>query len=159
MVTVSNIPKPEGGFYQVGDKLETKEQAIAFAQAVGWQFFQYLCESSLIKDHQGSGVSIYDVEHGVCLPYTIKGFLPEHTATATTPNPPLTFDEAMELKEVYLDEPKGTVYGLSPYLEREAACGEFWSMRDATIIDLAVRRGNVYAHDPAIHPPTPRKEG
>ena len=75
-----------------------------------------------------------------------------------TINPPLTFEEAMELKEVYLDEPKGSVYGLSPYLEREAACGEFWSIGDACTIDLCVRYGKVYAHDPAVVAPTERSE-
>lgn len=78
---------------------------------------------------------------------------------ATTPNPPLTFEEAIALNELYLDEGKHVSCGLSPYMERDAGCGEFWSIGDATVIDFATRHGKVYAHDPEIHPPTPREEG
>jgi hypothetical protein len=128
---ISKITKLKGGFYKVGDKLTSRE----------------------------SDESPTDIARGIGLPYTTKGFLPEHTATATTSNPPLAFDEAMELREVYLDEPNGVSFGLSTYMERDAGCGEFWSIGDAVKIDLAVRRGHVYAHDPEVHPPTSREDG
>jgi hypothetical protein len=96
MTNVSNIPKPDGGFYQVGDKLETKEQAIAFAQAVGWEFFDdYIDDDDLLIEKFGNSI-VYSKNKipGHLLPLTIVGFLPEHTAK---PNPPLTFEEALEL--------------------------------------------------------------
>ena len=78
--------------------------------------------------------------------------LPEHTATATTPNPPLTADECLG-KEVWAYD--STIPRLLPTLHRH----------DATASDyhsLLIRLGSglcYYAHDPALHPPTPREEG
>ena len=163
MTTISNIPKPDGGFYQVGDKLATKEEAIAFAQAVGWEFFRYIGDTNFMTEITGGSVTNHDARTGLRLPYTIRGLLPEHIATATTPNPPLTFGEAIEQPILYLD-----FRGIRVRSDDSSEQIEWmlvshdrgdWSIADAQKIDIAVRRGNVYAHDPALHPPTPREDG
>jgi hypothetical protein len=88
--------------------------------------------------------------------------LPEHTATATTPNPALTFEEAIKEPMLYLDFSGMRVESDDSSEKIECMCVSHerasWPISEATKIDLAVRRGNVYAHDPALHPPTPRED-
>jgi serine/threonine protein phosphatase PrpC len=158
-MTMSNIHKPEGGFYQVGDELATKEQAIAFLKAVGWLSYKYFTNSKLLVDCENDSAkcSVTPFCDGL-LPYTIKGFLPEHTATATTPNPPLTFEEAMELDTVFADHRSLPIQDNCVFILRKDGLTN-WPADDLVWIDLVVRRGKVYALDPATHPPTPREDG
>ena len=95
MTTTSTIINPVTGQpYKVGDVLETKEQAIAFAKTVGWEFCFYFSNRHLLKDSQGDSIGCLGDFSSDYMPYTIVGFLPHHVATAT-PNPPLTADECM----------------------------------------------------------------
>jgi hypothetical protein len=163
-MTISNIPKPDGGFYQVGDVLATKEQAVAFAEAVGWRFFMYCTNCDLLCDCHKYEVLSREIEIAQGLPYTIIGFLPEHTATATPPNPPLTFEEVIaleqthKLNEVYLQWNDKLNITL-PFQILPSQCGGFY-LDDLKSIDCCLRwGGKVYAHDPDVYPPTQKEEG
>jgi len=161
MMTMSNMPKPDGGFYKVGDALATEEQAIAFAQAVGWKIIFYIGDSSLLRCKDNTALTGGELRGGYNLPYTIKGFLPEHTATATTPNPPLTFEEAIELSDLWLVWPEKIKYGaFDVYNITKGGNPDWWHASVALYIDKCIQwGGKVYGDDPATHPPTPREEG
>jgi hypothetical protein len=160
IMTMSNIPKPEGGFYQVGDVLANAKESNDFYKALGGDIYAH---ATLVKYMEDgllvSKLGVVTPENNMSTyPYAIKGFLPEHTATATTPNPPLTFRQAMGLEAVFVDIGKLAIN--DEQVVRVKRDGEAsWDGGDALWIDLAVRRGNVYALDPATHPPTPREEG
>jgi hypothetical protein len=164
-MTMSNIPKPEGGFYQVGDVLATKKQAIAFLKAIGWLSFKYFTNDRLLVDCEKDSAKCSITPFcDSLLPYTIKGFLPEHTATATTPNPPLTFEEVIaleqthKLNEVYLQWNDKLNITL-PFQILPSQCGGFY-LDDLKSIDCCLRwGGKVYAHDPDVYPPTQKEEG
>lgn len=153
-MTTSNLINPLTGHpYKVGDVLATREQAIAFAEAVGWEFAYYVTDMKLLI----SGRSAPAFYNGAftSLPYTIKALRPEHTATVT-PNPPLTFAEAMELPELWLVAPPRILLR-GTFLEREYNNGNKWDEENFTLISACIAHGKVYAHDPTEFPPTERE--
>jgi hypothetical protein len=150
MTTISNIPKPDGGFYQVGDTLATKEEALAFAQAVGWEFFLYLDSDNLLQNvnTEEVGPSAF-FEDWKALPYTITGFRPVHTATITTTNPPLTADECIG-KTVWVYDPS------RPNLEPEQHVVANSASHYHTLLAFMSNGLHYYQHCPLTVPPTPR---
>jgi hypothetical protein len=153
MTITSNIPKPEGGFYKVGDTLDA-EGAIAFAQAVGWKFCFYVQDIRLLLSEQGKPA--FHKGAFTCMPYTIVGILPEHTATATTPNPPLTADEWLVWAQA--DE---SAWMVCPANKGPEASRFNWTPTTLSLSSVIAAMANgflIYAYDPAEHPPTERED-
>lgn len=155
MTVTSIVINPETGQpYRSGDKLETREQAIAFFDLLDNWEGNYIDNAYYVKDVYGHALVYKDILYKRGLPYTVVGFSDDHVAKTATPLVSVSKDELIFwAKEGHILNKHFWVY--DPTMPKVPSVS--FSVDDAWDLHTLLSRMDsglrVYEYDPAKFPP------